>query len=447
MHTFMLVVCTAVVSVVLALVIQQYRSNELYRSNGKSTINAASIAEKRVPQLYRHVDVAIEYRRRIDPIRVKEKFIPHVRLQPSPVFVLRAGEPSERDPPLNISLPKGLVTEQFVRISAFLKAPTKDYVYATLSLDEWPDEKESFVGSEESWCSVLGIDDPGVDRALKSNSSSKNLSTAMLWISQRGVVAGLHYDVSHNFLTQLRGTKRVELWWPESHENLHFFPRLHRARQQSQKIQSIGQIPPNFVFDLIPGDVLYIPPYWSHRVNTTSSGSLSLSVISPSSEDFAGQRAFAVGAPLTKCQNSTTTRAVAVQVFLVHLISRLPGFESPAQAAQRLLNARYLYAFNRMEDNDLCAKNDPDAHKTARACLSPHAVIDHVDAIAKHLTTTLPPPISDIFLFDYVEDLIAWAVGPKLAAHYIRTCLDFGKLQFLDSEFQPMQHDKAIFSI
>jgi ribosomal protein L16 Arg81 hydroxylase len=116
----------------------------------------------------------------------------------------------------------------------------------------------------------------------------------MLWMSHPGVVAQTHYDTQHNLFAQLQGTKRFIIFDPST--ELHTYPNIHRSFKQSQvhlERDSAGLgAPVREVFSEIgaaegiavtvhPGDLLYIPPYWQHRVESVSL-SLSLSVVSPS---------------------------------------------------------------------------------------------------------------------------------------------------------------------
>jgi hypothetical protein len=97
-----------------------------------------------------------------------------------------------------------------------------------------------------------------------------------IWIGSRGVVTPLHHDAWPGLLFQTHGTKRVTMFSPRDRTNLYFsapvrvgsrwsrlpgrsaeadagtFPRADRA------IRHEGE--------LGPGDVLFIPPFWSHEI-------------------------------------------------------------------------------------------------------------------------------------------------------------------------------------
>jgi len=98
-----------------------------------------------------------------------------------------------------------------------------------------------------------------------------------------------HFDSDHNLFIQLRGRKRFVMWAPNQSSLLCPFPRLHplwhksqvhfeeydrRVRQCARYVESEA-----VVVDVGPGDVLYVPPFWWHTVETLEP-SLSLSTLS-----------------------------------------------------------------------------------------------------------------------------------------------------------------------
>lgn len=118
-----------------------------------------------------------------------------------------------------------------------------------------------------------------------------------LWMGTAGVTAQTHYDCSHNLYVQVHGTKSFILSPPSEHAKLHLFPELHPSRRQSQvdflaEPDRLRSVFANFDHnitgyqaDLSPGDVLYIPPFWFHRVMATSDDSISVNMWSTSKEE------------------------------------------------------------------------------------------------------------------------------------------------------------------
>lgn len=102
---------------------------------------------------------------------------------------------------------------------------------------------------------------------------------ASLWIGSGGQVVNLHHDDKLNFMCILAGTKRITLFPPEAAADLYpgpldspfgapasyvtllkpdlaRFPRFSRALVQAHLAM------------LYPGDILYLPPFWWHHVES-----------------------------------------------------------------------------------------------------------------------------------------------------------------------------------
>ncbi|KAJ1622535.1 hypothetical protein T492DRAFT_846229 [Pavlovales sp. CCMP2436] len=126
-------------------------------------------------------------------------------------------------------------------------------------------------GSAESASEAFGIDGPARPPSL--------------WLSSLGSVTVTHYDCSANILVQLLGEKRVWLWPPGAAAALFVFPDSHprarksrvdvasQARQQASP-RSPGSSDAMFAAQgysvlLRPGDALFIPPFYFHRVQVT----------------------------------------------------------------------------------------------------------------------------------------------------------------------------------
>lgn len=99
-----------------------------------------------------------------------------------------------------------------------------------------------------------------------------------VWIGSEGVVTPLHLDAWPGLLFQLHGAKKVLMFSPQDAQNLYFnspfsvgdrwsrlpgqsrnadpikFPRITRATRYEAHLQS--------------GEVLYIPPFWLHEIES-----------------------------------------------------------------------------------------------------------------------------------------------------------------------------------
>lgn len=135
-----------------------------------------------------------------------------------------------------------------------------------------------------------------------------------LWLSSEGCVTVCHYDMSANVLVQMLGEKTVELWPPLSAAALHVYPDSHpRARKSQADVRALasglspagaadvaGALPPPAHTVLLrPGQALYIPPFYFHRVSVSRApeGSASLNCFSPCALSRAAQHLLAPFAP------------------------------------------------------------------------------------------------------------------------------------------------------
>ena len=124
---------------------------------------------------------------------------------------------------------------------------------------------------------------PVCTRALGSQAASVGQT---MWISTRGVTAPTHYDTHENVLTQVYGSKEIELWPHRDAAQLHPYSFFDARYRQARK-DGDASIPPSFALNLTAGDALYIPAGYWHRVVATSTLSVSVSSHCYSIEDAA----------------------------------------------------------------------------------------------------------------------------------------------------------------
>ena len=122
--------------------------------------------------------------------------------------------------------------------------------------------------------------------ALKQLGGWRELTTNLLLVAPRGAVTPAHYDEQENIFGQIHGRKYVRLFAPGNFDALYPFPLDHPCDRQSQLIIPAAkdggkrQLPtnagdfPNFekaqeyAATLEEGDVLYIPSYWWHQIES-----------------------------------------------------------------------------------------------------------------------------------------------------------------------------------
>jgi len=93
------------------------------------------------------------------------------------------------------------------------------------------------------------------------------LTSVLCWGSTSDAKSSLHYDMTEGLMVQMQGTKTFELVSFENVDLLHPFPRGHDLERQCK----LGlEIPPEIirVMTISPGDALYIPFGWFHRVTS-----------------------------------------------------------------------------------------------------------------------------------------------------------------------------------
>ncbi|KAL1518039.1 hypothetical protein ABEB36_001725 [Hypothenemus hampei] len=112
------------------------------------------------------------------------------------------------------------------------------------------------------------------------------LTSNLLLISQEGNVTPCHFDEQQNFFAQLHGFKRCILFPPSDFECLYPHPVYHPHDRQSMVDFDKPDYEkfPNFKRAngcetvVEPGDVLYIPIYWWHHVESLMEGGTTVSV-------------------------------------------------------------------------------------------------------------------------------------------------------------------------
>lgn len=101
-----------------------------------------------------------------------------------------------------------------------------------------------------------------------------------VWLSSDAAVTNAHYDRSANVLVQVVGAKHVWLW-PPGRVSVH--PAVHCFYHQTHA--DPRPLPPPLT--LQPGDALFVPPFWSHRIQPAAPLSVSVSLHTPSAEEVA----------------------------------------------------------------------------------------------------------------------------------------------------------------
>ena len=116
------------------------------------------------------------------------------------------------------------------------------------------------------------------DRMLYNTDRDYEAKRQFMWISSEGMITHGHFDQDFNFFVQLVGEKRFTLWTAPQHELLYVFPRIHplwhksRVNFRAPDISKFPQFSKSRALQVVlgPGDVLFVPPYTWHYVETLS---------------------------------------------------------------------------------------------------------------------------------------------------------------------------------
>lgn len=126
--------------------------------------------------------------------------------------------------------------------------------------------------------------------------------SAHLWLASPGLSNNAHYDAHWNYLVHVSGPKRIFMAPPKDAWNLHIYPRFHPGLRSSPidlrrpwddviaEFPSAGNARIMEV-DLLPGDILLIPPFWIHATDIMkgSEPSLTYSFFSDCAESAAAR--------------------------------------------------------------------------------------------------------------------------------------------------------------
>lgn len=149
---------------------------------------------------------------------------------------------------------------------------------------------------------------------------------ANFWVGRKGLVTHTHFDAQDNFFVQLRGKKRFTLYPPSS--QLAFFPCVHPHSGHLFPAPSALPLPlgpqpalQEWVAELAEGEILYIPPYWWHHVETLED-SHSFNVWSDADEAMTMDFVYATAVPV-EASWARARMVSAVHAYSCELLSQL----------------------------------------------------------------------------------------------------------------------------
>jgi hypoxia-inducible factor 1-alpha inhibitor (HIF hydroxylase) len=253
--------------------------------------------------------------------------------------------------------------------------------------------------------------------ALTARDSSTNV-----WISRGGIAAGAHYDPTHNFFAQISGQKHFLVFAPDSAQELKVYPFFHPRDRQSQLpdsgptgMNATARAAP-WEATLSPGEVLYLPPYWLHRVEAVGT-SISVNVWSSSLEGAFSRfvHSHKLPAITDECGPSQACRLRVLAYYVRRLVERLRSTPAePLQFLRRVADGRY----HSMQEYFACSPGDqwtgdkcPRAGPTQREVAAVDASVRAVVGRSRGEFGAVQAGIRDSVVADYVERCVAFVVG------------------------------------
>ena len=109
----------------------------------------------------------------------------------------------------------------------------------------------------------------GVGAAAQLTDGFRPVLEKNLWMAAPGMTTPAHYDGAHNCFVQVRGAKAFTLLPPAAWRALHLYPRVHPSSRQAPESEwgALELAPLGALRVTVrAGDLLYIPPFWFHRV-------------------------------------------------------------------------------------------------------------------------------------------------------------------------------------
>lgn len=261
-------------------------------------------------------------------------------------------------------------------------------------------------------------------------------SSTNIWISRGGIAAGAHYDPTHNFFAQISGEKNFLVFAPDLASELKLHPFFHPRDRQVQ-LPDRGSAGINgtaggsaalaiapFEATLNAGEILYLPPYWLHRVEAVGT-SISVNVWSSSLEGAFNRFIHSHKLPMVtdECDSQACRLRVLAQ-YVRQLVSQLSSTE-PLQFLRRIADGRY-YTFQeyfeclpgRQWTDERCPRAGPTPTEVAAVDASVRAVVRG----AHDRFGGIPASVRDTVVADYVERCVAFVVGVESSCRLIR-CL------------------------
>eukprot|EP00939_MAST-03C_sp_MAST-3C-sp1_P000386 g386.t1 len=295
-------------------------------------------------------------------------------------------------------------------------------------------------------------DDVSPASDLFGSHEDREKSMRFLWLSSPGTTTHWHVDQDHNFFAQIVGRKRFTIVPGASFRSMYLYPRLSPLWHKSQvharcpdldRFPEYADVRP-LVAEVEPGDVLYIPALTFHNVETLDAAT--------EGHDDGGSETHSYAISVSSWTHNMTTydimdgiygielvvdriksvagRAAALRMYLDVLTYELVAHGSSSEYFHRLLEMRYTQVDDLGRKHSDGGDGDDDLMPWLvyfRGNLSPisHSVYQDIDMdvrIVGKLFRKLSSVSRDLFLQNYVEEVIEDALGIDRVLPFIRSC-------------------------
>ena len=321
--------------------------------------------------------------------------------------------------------------------------------FATLSKDIYPTE----------WMDMnMNIN---MNMNMNSYAANTTASKRQVWVGcRRHAGSHVHFDHSHNIITQLVGRKRFILSPPTEWDKFNDSPRLSRfvsfstrnftrhRQQHHHHHQQHQQIQKSMDVILQPGDTLYIPPFWWHHVIAMDDG-LTIGT-NTFQHDPRIQLPTLLSMPLPTYVHkmpgkSEIYRRTATLCMLTFMLKQIliQSTQSSSHFLQRVYRNRYLgneqngkqhlQISCRVHPQDCSQMFSPQLKTNQSSFLSIILPKLELEDLQKHQIGAfhrwksnneqyaLPSDTAvQMMLADYVEELLAYVVGPRKVCHFLQ---------------------------
>ena len=221
-----------------------------------------------------------------------------------------------------------------------------------------------------------------------------------LWMGAKGTRAAYHYDTSRNAFLQLGGSKRFYLAEFDVFDAGDFFPSLHPRYRQPKDYPLKSRVQEVV---LHPGDVLLLPPYVLHSVESVAP-SVSYNCWADSEAYIASETIFKTALPFEDSWPSSKKKRAAI-AFSNHIVQGV--FWINGSSANEWIRQNVAAKFRGVVDTPKDASVCGEQVVSNLACI----IATRAAAVARMFRDSISDSsIRATYLSIYIESVALWAV-------------------------------------